>query len=692
MPSEPFSDFTDIDAFLRVPRVTGLTVSPDGRRVVAVVQQADEHGATMVPSLWELDPAGKEDARRLTFSAQGESAPRFAADGALLFTSARPDPLGSDGEEGVAAIWRLPHQGEAQVAASAAGGLGLVGVATDGTLLATTSVITGGSLGQDAEHRTTRTRARTTAIWHTGMPVRYWDHELGDTSPRLVLARPGRDGESPDSAELRDLTPTADPLSLLNADADLATDGMLVASTWQSPAPRGETRSSVVLIDVSRRRPRRRFALRGTAGHGYDRPRLSPDGTVLAVTRVTQSSPTDTSYDFLELHPVGDTRDGGTVSVDVGDLTATEYCWAPDGSALFVAGDLHSRGAVLAVDPRTGRARTLADDAVYSNLAPTADGRHVFALRSSNDSPARPVRLTVRRRGAPMVLPAPGEVGALPGRMGWVEAHVGSPSEDGEPVTVGGWLCTPHEAGIEAPAPVMLWIHGGPHGSYNGWSWRWSPWLAVARGYAVLLPDPAMSTGYGHQGLNRGWPRLPDVVWHECRTLLDQVLRRRTLDASRTALLGASFGGFMTNWVAGHTDRFQAIVTHAGLWALDQQHVTTDAAAHKVRVHGTLEDLPEWYAAYSPHRHAAQISTPMLLTHGSQDYRVPISEALRLWWDLVSGWRGAPKDLPHRFLELTSENHWVLTPSNARIWNQTVLGFCDQHVRGGEPLSDAAPW
>jgi dipeptidyl aminopeptidase/acylaminoacyl peptidase len=154
------------------------------------------------------------------------------------------------------------------------------------------------------------------------------------------------------------------------------------------------------------------------------------------------------------------------------------------------------------------------------------------------------------------------------------------------------------------------------------------------------------------------------------------------VDRSRVALLGASFGGFMTNWIAGHTDRFQAIVTHAGLWALDQQHATTDAAHYKTGIFGTLAEHPEWYAAYSPHNFVDEIATPMLIAHGNRDYRVPVSEALRLWWDLVSRWKGDPADLPHRFLQLTGENHWVLSPANAEIWYDTVLGFCAEHVLG----------
>ena len=123
--------------------------------------------------------------------------------------------------------------------------------------------------------------------------------------------------------------------------------------------------------------------------------------------------------------------------------------------------------------------------------------------------------------------------------------------------------------------------------------------------------------------------------------LLDEVLTRPDLDAERTACLGGSFGGYMTNWIAGHTDRFRAIVTH-GLWALDQQHTTTDGAHWKSTLFGTPADHPE-YAQNSPHHVVDRITTLMLVVHGNRDYRVPVSEALRLWWDLVSRFDGSPK-------------------------------------------------
>ncbi len=669
--NESFSDFTDIETFTRYPRLSSIAVAPGGR-IVAAIAQGDEHGSKLVSSLWELSPERETPARRLTFSKKGESAPRFAPDGALLFSSARPDPSG-EAPEDTPAIWRLPEHGEAHVVASAPGGIALAGIADDGTILATTSVRPGTSLEDDGEARKSRKDAKNTTIWHTGMPIRFWDRELGDASPRLVIVS--------DDGELVDLAPDADTVNLHGASADISPDGSTVASTWSQRITGGRTTTSVVLIDVAT--GERTTFLSATPEQGYGGASFSPDGTQLAVVRRTAGTPTDTSYAFLEIHPVPgtDAASGEVITVDVGDLTLGGLEWSADGT-LLISGDLHSSGAILAVDPKTGQVRTLADDAVYSSLAAASDGS-LLALRTDVGTPARPVRLGAS--GHTQELLAPGGIDELPGTLEFVSTEV-----DG--VTVNGWLCIPHGASADNPAPVMLWVHGGPHASYNAWSWRWCPWLSVARGYAVLMPDPAMSTGYGHEGLNRGWPRLPDVVFNECETLLDAELKRPELDGSRTAMLGASFGGFMANWIAGHTDRFDAIVTHAGLWALDQQHRTTDAAAGKMRVHGHEQDESQWYRAYSPHHSAEQITTPVLITHGNRDYRVPVSEALRMWWDLVSGWDGEPDTMPHRFLQVTSENHWILTPSNSYTWNQAVLAFCDQHVLGGEKVPNVLPW
>jgi dipeptidyl aminopeptidase/acylaminoacyl peptidase len=161
--------------------------------------------------------------------------------------------------------------------------------------------------------------------------------------------------------------------------------------------------------------------------------------------------------------------------------------------------------------------------------------------------------------------------------------------------------------------------------------------------------------------------------------LTDAALEHPRVDEMRTAAMGGSFGGYMANWIAGHTDRFAAVVTHASLWDLEQFAPTTDSPSYWVRMF-----TPDAAIAHSPSRFADAITSPVLVIHGDKDYRVPIGEGLRLWWDLVSR-ADDPDDLPHRFLYFPDENHWVTTPQHTKIWYETVLAFLDHHVR-------AQPW
>ena len=175
-------------------------------------------------------------------------------------------------------------------------------------------------------------------------------------------------------------------------------------------------------------------------------------------------------------------------------------------------------------------------------------------------------------------LASPAALPAAPGSITEVETT----AEDG--ARVRGWLLLPEGASDAAPAPLLLWIHGGPLSSWNAWSWRWAPLLAVARGYAVLLPDPALSTGYGLDFIARGWNSWGGKPYTDLMAITDAVVARADIDETRTAAMGGSFGGYMANWVAGHTDRFRAIVTHASLWALDQFAGTTDSSEYWQRI------------------------------------------------------------------------------------------------------------
>jgi dipeptidyl aminopeptidase/acylaminoacyl peptidase len=657
------SDYADLAAFVALPRVTDLALSVDGARLVAGVQHPDRTSARYVSSVWEVPLAGGEPVR-LTRSETGESAPAFLPDGSLVFTSARPDP---DDEGGEPALWVLPPAGEPRVLARSAGGLsGPVVASQAGTVLLTGSRLTASDAGDDGDRRKTRKDRTISAILHTGMPIRHWDHELGAESPRLFVTGAGD--------ELRDLAPDAG-FGLVDAECSISADAVTVATSWRTRRPGGGFRREVVLIDVP---SGERTVLTAGEDGQHESPRIAPDGS-----RVAMLSSTDGSFEVppeSRLRIVAIKGDAA-LPVDLGDLYPTGWAWSADSQTLYVTGDRHGRGAVLAVDPTTGTVRRrLAADAAYSSLCPAPDGRYVYALRSAIDAAPAPVRLdTAAEDQSPSALPTPAPVPALPGRVEAVRAEVRGG-------TVRGWLCLPAgtaaPGGTAGPAPLMEWVHGGPFGSSNAWSWRWNPWVAVAHGWAVLLPDPALSTGYGAGWITRAWPYRAEPVWADLEGLLDAVVARPDIDETRTACLGASFGGYMTNWIAGHTHRFGAIVTHSGTWALDQKNDTADLAQVWGGWFGRPRDHPDWYAENSPHHFADAIDTPMLVIHGNRDYRVPVSEALRLWWDLVSRWDGDPADLPHRFLNYTGENHWILSPANAEIWYDAVLGFCAQHVLG----------
>jgi dipeptidyl aminopeptidase/acylaminoacyl peptidase len=528
-----------------------------------------------------------------------------------------------------------------------------------------TSRLGGATEEADGQWRRDRDDAKVTAIIHDGFPIRHWDHELGPDFPRLLVAR------TDDDAPPRDLAPDAGP-ALVEVTYSLTPDGTVAVATWAVRDPRGRTHTGLVAIDVE---TGNRRTLVDEPGVDHIRPVISPDGTLVAAYRVAAGDFDTPATLSVCVH---DLAGGPSRSFDLtGELTPSEYVWSPDSSILYVAGDRHGRGAIVALEVATGTARRVASDTVYTSLSASPDGTTIYALRSAIDCPPQPVRLDAGATdGAPTYLPSPAPRPELPGTLVAVEAA----APDG--ATIRGWLVLP--AGAARPAPLQQWIHGGPFGSFNAWSWRWCPWIAAARGWAVLMPDPALSTGYGQAWITRAWPHRAALVWQDVEALLDAVVARDDIDAGRTACLGASFGGYMTNWVAGHTDRFQAIVTHSGIWAADQEHTTTDLAEWKTGLFGTPSEHPDWYAENSPHHFVDAITTPMLIIHGTRDYRVPYSESLRLFWDLVSRHDGDPATLPHRFLQFTGENHWVFSPGNARIWNETVLAFLEWHVLGGK--------
>jgi len=670
---QPADPFSDLDAYIRLPRVQGLWLSPDGRRLVVAVATPDRKMARYTTALWEVDPEGARPARRLTRSSQGESVAAFTPAGDLLFTSARPELDGEADKEPKTALWLQPFGGgDARVVVSPSGGVRGVEVSKAGVVvLGSPMMPSANDAAGDDEIRAKRKDAAVSAILHEEYPVRYWDHDLGPDRTRMLVADLAEEVTFGDAQlGLRDITGHVGRALDDEGTWDVAPDGRTVVATWVVPEPGGSQRSTLVAIDLA---DGQRRTLADDVDHEYESPRLSPDGTRVAVVVQRRSAPHDPGDRWLGIVPLA----GGPVQAltEAWDRWPHSSRWTPDGAALIVAADDNGRSPLWRVDAETGvPTRLTHDDGAYTHIQVSPDGRWIYALRAAVDSAPAPVRVAVD--GGPVEpLPGPAEaLGAgipIPGRL----EEVTTTAADG--TALRAWIAVPHQAGASAPAPLLLWIHGGPLGSWNAWSWRWNPWIAVAHGYAVLLPDPAMSTGYGIDFIRRGWGAWGAAPYTDLMAIVDAAQERPDIDAERTAAMGGSFGGYMANWIAAQTDRFAAIVTHASLWALDQMMATTDASYYWLR-----EMTRDMTDANSPHRFAGEITTPMLVIHGDKDYRVPIGEALRLWWYLLSQSKADDGASPHKFLYFPDENHWILKPNHAKVWYATVLAFLDQHVRG----------
>jgi dipeptidyl aminopeptidase/acylaminoacyl peptidase len=646
--------FDNLDDYLALPQVSGLAVSADGSRLVTTVAELNDKRTERVTAVWELDSTGEQPARRLTRGATGDSSPAFTADGDLLFVSSRPSADDIAGSTKPApSLWRLPAGGgEAVEALSMPGGVSAVRTArdADATVVVAPLFPAARDVEDDRRLRTLRKDNKVDAVLHTGYPVRFWNKDIGPDEPHLL------DANGP-----RDLTPQPGR-GLHDAGFDVSADGRFLVTTWPVAGPGPVHRSTLMRVDLA---SGQRTIVADDPDADLENPAISPDGTAVAFTRESIAAPGRAPRMTLQYLRFGDQP---TTVANAWDRRPSSLIWSSDGTALVVTADQNGRAPIFAVEVSTSTVSQLTDDDFcYSNVV-AAPGGVLYALRNSYAAPPHPVRIDPD--GVITVLPCV-DLPTLPGTL----TDMATTAADG--TTVRSWLVLPEN---QTPAPLLLWVHGGPLGSWNSWSWRWNPWLMAALGYAVLLPDPALSTGYGQDFIQRGWGAWGGPPFDDLMAATDAACAHPRIDATRTAAMGGSFGGYMANWIAGHTNRFAAIVTHASLWALDQFGPTTDTGYYWRR-----EMTPQMTTDNSPHHFVGDISTPMLVVHGDKDYRVPIGEGLRLWYELLASSAlpaGEDGSSPHRFLYFPFEDHWVGAPQHTKIWYEVVFAFLAEHVLG----------
>ncbi|GAB2486073.1 S9 family peptidase [Luteococcus sediminum] len=660
------SPWQDLQRYVRTQRIVGVKVAPAARFLVLALQETNKDDTAHVTSLWRLPADGSTAPVRLTRSSEGEGSFAIAQDGSLVFTSGRPAPEGS-GEKEDQSLWLLPDgPGEARLMGRRPGGWDALLAARGSSRLVTGLGLLRGCTTpeQDDAKRRERRRHKVQAILHDGAGVRFWDHDLD--SPATVFTALDLSQEQPEPSEAVGL----DLGRGLGPEAALSHDGSFLVTTQTVAAPHGTRRERLVRIDLDEGDC---TVLLDEPGHHFSAPVLSPDDRLVTCVRSVDGDDRTAVRQVLHLVDLS--------SGEHHDLAADWPRWgspagfSPDGGTLYVTADEDGAAPVFAIDIVSQQVRRLTGAGAHQQVQVCGDA--LFALRQAWDEPGSVVRIDAASGRSTVLWSLDGPV--LPGRLERVEAT----ASDG--VRIPGWLVLPEGADAEHPAPLVLWAHGGPLNSWNAWSWRWCPWLLAAHGLAVLLPDPALSTGYGRDFIQRGWGDW-NCAYTDLMAATDAVVQRPDIDSDRTAMMGGSFGGWMANWVAGHTDRFRCIVSHASLWNLDSFVASTD-----VPWFWGLEMSERMRAENSPHHFVDRISTPMLVVHGDKDYRVPVGEGLSLWWALNRAHGGSPEQMPHRFLYFPDENHWVLKPQHAIVWYQMVLCFLGQHL-GLDGIEQAPDW
>jgi len=609
----------------------------------------------------------------VTHSHRGETDPVFHPDGALLFHSTRRWEPSDGGTDEPTALWRLPGDGgEARIIVAPPSGVDAAVVSRDSG-----DIVIGASLSSsaadwaaDAAWEKERREAGVTAKLFTSYPIRYWDRDLGPRERRLaVLAAPSdaaaSDPGPTEPAEARVVTADAGR-ALDEVDFDVTPDGSTVVTGWRrDQADPQRCRVDLVAVDLETGGQR---TLRED-GCEYTEIAAAPSGAAVACVQEDAGAPDRAGNRTIALVDLasGDARD----LLPGFDGWPVRPVWAPDGQALYFTADQDGRTLPFRVDIATGAVTRLAREGAFTDVCVAPGGDRIYALVSGAAHPPRAVALDpLASDQEPATIPTPGGEIAAPGEVRRLEAE----AADGQPIA--SWLILPQQR--PDGVPLVVFAHGGPYSSWTAWTWRWNPHVLVARGYAVLLPDPAPSTGYGQAFVTRGWGRWGSVTAGDLDAAIDAAVALDEIDEQRVALAGGSFGGYLANWMAGHSDRFRAIVTHASLWSIPSFHGTTDLGVWWEREFGDPYADGGAYEAASPDRAVANIRAPMLVIHGEKDYRVPYSEALHLYTDLIR------HGVDVSFLSFPDENHWILKPSNVRLWYQTVLGFLDHHLLGSE--------
>ena len=652
--------YTDM---LNANRLSDPRVSPDGRHVVYNVRATDMEANRGVSSLMIQNLNGEGEPRRLAISDGGANTARWGSDGALYFLS---------GRSGTSQVWTTDSTGAtATQVTDLPLDVNAYRLSPDASKVVVSLAVypTCDDLACSVARGTEAAARKSTGQVYDRMFVRHWDTWADGTQNHLFVVNAdgsgdpvwvthGFDGDTPskpfgDEGEFT-FTPQGDAVVF-------------------SARVAGQTEPWSTNFDL--------FRTNGLTGEGFTNltdgndawdtgPVFSPDGRTLAYRAMARPGFEADRWQIVLM----DVATGAKREVAANwDRSADSLQWSGDGRTLYVvAGDV-GQTRLFSIDVANGAVVPITGPGHVSAVELTPSG-FVFA----QDSLTSPSELFVKTfRGREMPRQITDVNPELDSRM-FGEAEQFS-FEGWNDETVHGYVIKPAGYIEGRKYPVAFLIHGGPQGSFgNSWSYRWNPESYAGAGYAVVMIDFHGSTGYGQgftDAISEHWGDRPLEDLQKGWAAAQE--RYSFLDGDNACALGASYGGYMINWIAGKwSDEFKCLVNHDGVFDVrGMGYGTEELWFTEWEYGGTVYDNPEGYERFNPVHHVAEWKTPMLVIQGDLDYRIPTSQGLSTFTALQR------RGIESRLIVFPDENHWVLKPQNSLQWHNEVFRWLDQHLQ-----------
>ncbi|MEK7405887.1 MAG: S9 family peptidase, partial [Acidobacteriota bacterium] len=657
--AQPF----DVHALLTLERIGDPQVSPDGKTVAFTAQSIDLENNRKPRHIYVVPVAGGSPLR-ISQAGNLNDRPRWAPDSrSIAFISDRG---------GSAQVWLMnPDGSNARQVTSFPTEAGGVLFSPDGKNLLFTSEVFPECEADAAcnqkkldEEKISKVKARR----YTALLYRHWDRWQSERRSHL-LAAPVAGGKT------IDLTPgTRDvpPFSLGGPDDyAVSPDGAEVCLVMNAdPEPAVSTNSDLYVIPITGGE-----ATKITTNPAADNsPAYSPDGKYLAFRAQLRAGYESDRWRLMVL----DRASGKLINLTDGlDRWVTGFAWSPDSTRLFYTIEDRGRQTVQMQPVAGGSARTIISGPGYaSDIQFTPDGKTMIYTGQTATQPARLLRAS-SAGGSPEPLTRINDVflsnyQLSPLEEFWVEAP--------DKARVHSFMLKPAGFRQGTKYPVLFLIHGGPQGAWEeNWGYRWNPQVFAGAGYVVVMPNPRGSTGYGQKFIDEINADWGGKVYDDLMAVVDHAAGLPYVDADRMAAAGGSYGGYMVNWILGHTQRFKALVSHAGVFDLRSMFGETEELWFPTwEFLGAPWENPELYATLSPSHYVKEFRTPTLVIHGEMDYRVPYGQGLQLYTGLQL------QKVPSKLLLYPDEGHWIQKPQNSVLWYRTFLDFLGEHTKAAE--------